>query len=114
MKIIRTGLAKVAEALKQVVDQLEEVEKGPLSRVQQQFGRVSAPSAPEVQLTEDFLSKLPWKPYKGAVGDWIFSNLNSAQQLLKAIREAPEKQLIIGKYRYQIQRNGKFIGRAPA
>jgi hypothetical protein len=60
-----------------------------------------------------FLGGLPWKPYKGAVGEWIFSNLNSAQQLLKAIREAPEKQLIIGKYRYQIHRNGEFIGRVP-
>jgi hypothetical protein len=115
MKIIKTGLNRVAEMLKQIADQLDEVERSPLMRLQQlQQQPIRAPTPmPVSQFSEEFLGGLPWKPYKGAVGEWIFSNLNSAQQLLRAIKEAPDKQLIIGKYRYQIQRNGKFIGRAP-
>lgn len=115
IKIIKTGLNKVAETLKQIADQLDEVERSPLLRLQQLQQQAGAPtSTPKSQLSEEFLSGLPWKPYKGAVGEWIFSNLNSAQQLLRAIREAPNQELVIGKYRYQIQRNGKFIGRTPA
>ena len=115
IKVIKSGLSKVAEILKQIVDQLDEVERSPLLKLQQLQPPARASTPTQVtQLSEDFLSGLPWKPYKGAVGEWIFSNLNPAQQLLKAVREAPNQQLVIGKHRYQIQRNGKFIGRTPA
>lgn len=116
IKVIKTGLNKVAETLKQIVDQLDEVERSPIMRLQQLQQQAPGAQTPTVksQLSEEFMRSLPWKPYKGAIGEWIFSNLNAAQQLLKAIKEAPNQQLVIGKYRYQIQRNGKFIGRTPA
>jgi hypothetical protein len=115
IKVIKAGLSKVAETLKQIVEQLDEVERSPILRLQQmQQQPPSAQTQTKGQLSEEFLGGLPWKPYKGAIGEWIFSNLNSAQQLLKTVKEAPNQQLVIGKYRYQIQRNGKFIGRTPA
>ena len=118
IKVIKAGLSRMAEMLKQIVEQLDEVERNPMIARSQQTQQRQPPSSPlsgtKSQFSEEFLGGLPWKPYKGAVGEWIFSNLNSAQQLLRAIKEAPNQQLIIGRHRYQIQRNGKFIGRVPA
>lgn len=69
----------------------------------------------EVELPQEALDGLPWKPYKSGKGEWIFSDLEdpTAKKLREALASNQGRIELHG-FRYRFSgRDDRFISRYP-
>jgi len=94
-------ISKIREVLKTAIGELDKIEEN--------YKRLVSDS----KLDPTILETLNWKPYKNALGSWVYVDRElEAGPLKEALLKAPKKTLDIGLYRYNLGGDRlQFIGR---